>query len=126
MGNRRYCLIYVPTVERRDVMENADSVDQEQLVLGEADRIKAFGVRISRVSPSGKYISQLRVHKRRIPLWWQWETVGYNVTPSYEEALAVAGRFVNSIFSKPIPSGYGCPPILLEYGSIYQELPDDM
>jgi len=123
MGIRRHCLMYAPTAERRDVMENVDSVDQGTEILG---RIKSFGVRISRVSPSGKYISQLRVHKRRIPLWWQWETVGYNVTPSYEEALAVAGRFVNSIFSKPIPSGYGCPPILLEYGSIYQELPDDM
>ena len=26
MGNIHHCLIYAPTVERRDVMENADSV----------------------------------------------------------------------------------------------------
>ena len=123
MGNIHHCLIYAPTVERRDVMENADSVDQGIEVLG---RIKAFGVRVSRVSPSGKYISQLRVHRRRLPLWWRWETVGYNVNPSYEEALAAVGRFVNSIFCKPCPSGYVCPPILLEYRSIYQELPDGL
>ena len=123
MGSRRHCLIYAPTVERRDVMENADSVDQGIEVLG---RIKAFGVRISRVSPSGKYISQLRVHKRRILLWWRWETVGCNISPTYEEALAVTGRFVNSIFCNPPPSGYGHLPIILEYGSVYQELPDGL
>ena len=109
---------------------SVDSAAQDKCTAGElvtvAQRIDRFGIRVSRVSPSGKYLAQLRVHKRLFPLWWKWETVGYSVSPDYEAALQVMGRFVNSIFSNPIQSGHYHIPILLEFGAVHAELPDDM
>ena len=110
---------------------NVDSAAQDKctaddLILSVSRRIDSFGVSITRVSPSGKYVGRLRVHKRILPLWWKWETVAYSVSPDYETALQVVGRFVNSIYSTPLPSGRSHPPIVLKFGAVYGELPDGL
>ena len=109
---------------------SVDSAAQDKCTAGElisgTQRIDSFGVNITRMSPSGKYVARLRVHKRLFPFWWKWETVGYSVSPDYETALQVMGRFVNQVFSNPIPSGHCHPPILLEWGAAHMELPNDL
>ena len=102
---------------------SVDSAAQDKCIADEliivTRHIDSFGVSVTRVSPSGKYVARLRVHKRMFPLWWKWDTVGYSVSPDYEAALQVIGRFVNSIFSKPLESGYGHPRYCWSSGSIW-------
>ena len=105
---------------------SVDSAAQDKCTADElisiTQHIDSFGINVTRVSPSGKYVARLRVHKRVIPFWWKWETVGYSVSPDYETALQVMGRFVNQVFSNPVPSGRCLPPILLEFGAAHAEL----
>ena len=109
---------------------SVDSAGQEKFSAGDlvvdsgASRIDAFGIRVNRVSPSGKYISQLRIHKRVFPLWWRWESIGYSISPDYGQALQTVGRFVNQIGSLPTPTGTRHARIILEFGAVYMELPD--
>ncbi len=111
-------------------MEGVDSAAQDKrtasdLVINISQHIDRLGVQVSRVSPSGKYLAVLRMHKRVFPLWWKWEAIGYSVSPGYKEMIQVLGRLIDSAFSDSLPTGCYHIPILLEFRAIYQELPQE-